>query len=61
MAISPSNETANAALSRAINITQVANLGLSLLTNLAATTTVSLKAWSVGSAQPTAVDTDSSY
>ncbi|KAE9387126.1 hypothetical protein BT96DRAFT_838091, partial [Gymnopus androsaceus JB14] len=40
-----SNTTVNAHLSRAIDITQVANLALSLLTNLTATTTVSLKAW----------------
>jgi len=40
-----SNTTINAHLTRAIGITQVANLALSLLTNLTATTTVSLKAW----------------
>ncbi|KAJ3929312.1 MAG: hypothetical protein NXY57DRAFT_1017313 [Lentinula lateritia] len=42
---SPSNQSALASLERAINITQVSNLGLSLITNLIATGTVSFKAW----------------
>ncbi|KAJ3796331.1 hypothetical protein GGU11DRAFT_788682 [Lentinula aff. detonsa] len=41
----PSDENAFLSLSRVINITQVSNLGLSLLTNLTATGTVSFKAW----------------
>ncbi|KAJ3785599.1 hypothetical protein GGU10DRAFT_268944, partial [Lentinula aff. detonsa] len=43
----PSDENAFLSLSRVINITQVSNLGLSLLTNLTATGTISFKAWSV--------------
>ncbi|KAJ3719567.1 hypothetical protein DFJ43DRAFT_1042700 [Lentinula guzmanii] len=40
----PSDENAFLSLSRVINITQVLNLGLSLLTNLTATGTISFKA-----------------
>ncbi|KAJ3748086.1 hypothetical protein DFH05DRAFT_882375 [Lentinula detonsa] len=41
----PSDDNAFLSLSRVINITQVLNLGLSLLTNLTATGTISFKAW----------------
>ncbi|KAJ4467025.1 hypothetical protein J3R30DRAFT_3580141 [Lentinula aciculospora] len=41
----PTSESIIASLSRSIDITQVSNLGLSLITNLIATGTVSFKAW----------------